>query len=94
MIKSILKLLVISAIVLLVVQVSIGSDTIAGHFHEQVKSLLRWSGSKIGNNALVARLTPQPKLREDDDDREVEERAGDNEGVTTSDRENLMRLLQ
>lgn len=96
MIKSILKTLVLSAIVLLIGQINIGSDTVAGHFERQVKKALKWSGRGLTENALVARLSPTltRQVRDDDDDKDSE--AGDDtaDGVTAADRDSLIRLLQ
>ena len=93
MIKSILKALVFSAVVLLVGQISVGDDTLAGHFHRQVKKAIEWGGRQVSRYPLVARLAPaeRPIAREEDEEGEL---ANDADVVTASDRESLLRLLQ
>ena len=97
MIKTILKVLGFAAVVLLIGQWNIGSATIAGHLQRLTSHFVVWGTSELKQSKLVAVLSPFAKPPAvDDEEWETETSTGDPDpdGVSSADRESLIRLLQ
>ncbi len=95
--KSLLKTLLLSAVVLLLGQIPVGQDTVAGWFYKKVAGVCQWGGESVRSGFRLARnslpslkSTPEKETRRN----EYESNNDDEEGLTHSDRESLMRALQ
>ena len=93
MIKTILKISVFTALVLLGGQITVGSTTIAGHLERQLGHALSWSGKELKQTKLVAGLSRALTVQEEDE-KEAEPTGSDPDVISTADRESLIRLLQ
>lgn len=103
MLKNIVKILGFAAVILLAGQIPVGSATIASRFQRGVGDAIAWGGRGIAKNRLVAGLSrsvgksvkPKPQRSGDDDDKDADGTVSDDvDGVSPSDRESLLRLLQ
>ena len=99
-----LKMLVFTALVLLLGQIPVGSRTVAEHFRVGLFEAAGKAGRGIADSRLVASVSrhlpgygSSAKVRngapQDDDEGDVEE-GNDHESVSTADRESLLRVLQ
>lgn len=94
--KRLFKTLLLSVVVLLLGQIPLGQDTFAGWFYKKVIGLCQWGGESVRSGFRLAKSSI-PALKSEPEKvtrRNEYETKTDEEGLTHSDRESLMRALQ